>query len=138
MDLNGPLPIVLVNLNYIGFHKYLKKPKIFKTQNTRSMSSVHSSSSQNSKLPTVWPDLVKFQHFGKIVQVFSKFWTVYFLFGKMVSLLWQNGDIIELIFIVANGQILKKNLTIWSQCFVGTWKNVWKGNQTSLYLKTTK
>ena len=61
----------------------------------------------------VWPDLAKFRHFGK---VFSKFLRVYYLFGKILSLLWQNCDIIGLIFIVANGQILKKNLNIWSYC----------------------
>ena len=32
----------------------------------------------------------------------------FFLFGKMMSLLWQICDIIGLIFIVVNGQILKK------------------------------
>ena len=62
------------------------------------------------------PDLAKFHHFGISLKVLSKFLTVYFLFGKMLSLLWQTCDIIELIFIVANGQILKKNLTIWSHC----------------------
>ena len=40
--------------------------------------------------------------------------TVYFLFGKMLSLFWQICDIIGLIFIVANGLILKNNITIWS------------------------
>ena len=59
---------------------------------------------------SVWPDLAKFRHFGKSFLVFDKFLTVYFLFGKMLSLLWQ----IWAIFIVANGQILKNNLTIWS------------------------
>ena len=34
----------------------------------------------------------------------------------MGSLLWQVYDIIGLIFIVANGQIWKNNLTIWSHC----------------------
>ena len=58
---------------------------------------------------SVWPDLAKFHHFGK-------FSTVYFLFGKMLSLLWQICDIIELIFIDANGQILKNNPTICWQC----------------------
>ena len=38
---------------------------------------------------SVWPDLGKFCHFGKILQVFGVFWAVYFLFGKMLSLLWQ-------------------------------------------------
>ena len=39
---------------------------------------------------------------------------VYFLFGKMLSPFWQICDIIGLIFIVANGLILKNNITIWS------------------------
>ena len=38
----------------------------------------------------------------------------YFLFGKMLNLLWQICDIIGLIFIVAHGQILKNNIAIWS------------------------
>ena len=57
----------------------------------------------------VWPDSAKFCHFGKSLQVFGYFLTVYFLFGKILSLLWQNCDII-----VGNGQTLKNNLTIWS------------------------
>ena len=47
--------------------------------------------------------------------------TVYFLFGKMLSLLLQICDIIGLVFIAANGQILKNNLTIWSHCHLPTW-----------------
>ena len=62
----------------------------------------------------VWPDMAKFCHYGKTWQVFSKYLTVYFLFGKMLSLLWQIWYIIGLIFIVANCQILKNNITIWS------------------------
>ena len=54
--------------------------------------------------------------FGKSLQVFGKFLTVYLLIGKMLSLLYQICDIIGLIFFVANGQILKNNLTIWSHC----------------------
>ena len=61
----------------------------------------------------VWPELAKIRHFGK-------FLTVHFLFGKMISLLWRFLYIIELIFIVTNGQILKNNLTIWSHCLVVT------------------
>jgi len=34
--------------------------------------------------------------------------------GKMLSQFWHICDILGLIFIVANGQILKNNLTIWS------------------------
>ena len=51
----------------------------------------------------------------KIIQEFGKFLTVYFLFGKMLSLIWQFWYIIGLIFIIANGQLLKNNLTIWSR-----------------------
>ena len=52
--------------------------------------------------------------FGKIVQVFVGFLTVYFLFDKMFNIVWQICCIPGLIFIFANGQILKHNLTIWS------------------------
>ena len=62
----------------------------------------------------MWPDLAKFRHFGKILQVFGKFLMVYFLFGKIYNLLFQICCTTELIFIVANGQILKHNVTIWS------------------------
>ena len=62
----------------------------------------------------VRPDLAQFRHFGNILQVFGKFLTVYFLFGKIVNLLWQICYTSGLIFIVANGPILKYNLTIWS------------------------
>ena len=72
------------------------------------------SSSRIFSSSPVWPDLAKFCHFGKSLQVFGKFLTVYFLFGKMLSILWQIWDIIGIIFIAANGQILKNNLTIWS------------------------
>ena len=36
----------------------------------------------------VWPDLAKFRHYGKNFQVFGNFLPVYFLFGKIVNLLW--------------------------------------------------
>ena len=64
----------------------------------------------------VWPDLAKFRHFGNNLAVFGKFWVVYFLFGKMLNLLWRIFYIFGLIFIVENGQILKNYLTIWSHC----------------------
>ena len=57
----------------------------------------------------LWPDLAKFRHFGK-------FLTDYFLLCKMLNLLWQIYEIVGLIFIVANGQMLKYNLTLWSHC----------------------
>ena len=64
----------------------------------------------------VWPDWAKFCHFGKSLLVLGRFLTVYFLLGKMLSILLQICDIIVLIFITANGQILKNNLSIWSHC----------------------
>ena len=66
--------------------------------------------------PTVWPDLAKFHHFSKVLQVFGKSLMVYFLFGKMFNLLRWICYIFEINFIVANGQILKNNLTIWPHC----------------------
>ena len=39
----------------------------------------------------------KFHHFGQSFLVFGRFLTVYFLFDKMLSLLWQICDIIGLI-----------------------------------------
>ena len=69
-------------------------------------------------LLSVWPDLAKFHHFVKSFQATVKILMVYFLFGKMLSLLWQICDMIVLIVIIANGQILKNNLTIWSLCLL--------------------
>ena len=65
----------------------------------------------------MWPDLAKFCHFGKILQVFGKLSTVYFSFGKILILFWRICFIIGIIFIVTNGQILKNNLTMWSHGF---------------------
>ena len=62
-------------------------------------------------LPTsspVWLDLAKICTFYNILQVFGKFFMVYFLFGKMLSLLWQICYTIGVIFNVAYDQILKK------------------------------
>ena len=61
-----------------------------------------------------WPDLAKFRHFDKTLQVFGKYLTLHFLFGKLLGQLRQIYYIIGQIFVVANGQILKNNLTIWS------------------------
>ena len=44
---------------------------------------------------------------------------VYFIFGKMLILLCRFCDIIGLIFIVANCNILKNKITIWSHCLYG-------------------
>ena len=63
---------------------------------------------------TVWPEMAKFRHFSKSLVVNGKFLTVYFLFGQMLSLLWQTSDIIGQFFTVTNGQILKNNTIFWS------------------------
>ena len=55
-----------------------------------------------------------FAMLAKVYGKFVQFSTVLFLFCKILSLLWQICDIIGLFVIVANGQILKNNLTIWS------------------------
>ena len=69
------------------------------------------------------PNLAKFRQIGTILQVLGNFLTLYFLFGKMFSLLWQICDSFGLIFIVTNDQILKNNLTIWSHCRLLTFLN---------------
>ena len=54
------------------------------------------------------------------LQVFGKFLMVYFLFDKLLSLLWQICDIIGLILIVAIDQILENDLTICQLIIHGT------------------
>ena len=46
----------------------------------------------------------------------SQLWQNFIRLWHVLSLLWQIWYIIGLILIVANGQILKNNLTIWSHC----------------------
>ena len=62
---------------------------------------------------SVWPDLAKFRHFGKKIKSLANF-------GRFISYIGKNPehscDIIGLNFLVANGQILKTNRTIWSHC----------------------
>ena len=62
----------------------------------------------------MWPDSAIIRHFGNFLQDFGKFLTVNFLFCKIFNLLWQICYITRIIFIVANGQILKYNSSIWS------------------------
>ena len=50
-----------------------------------------------------------------------QFSAVYFSFGKMMGLLWQIWNIISLFFVVANGQISKNNVTIWSHWLPLRW-----------------
>ena len=39
--------------------------------------------------PSVWPDMAKFRHFGKIFKVLGKILRVYLVFGKILKLIWQ-------------------------------------------------
>ena len=57
-------------------------------------------------VPIVWPDLVKFRHFDKLLGL-AKFWSY---FGKNFML--------RAIFHFVNGPILKNNLAIWSHFVV--------------------
>ena len=72
----------------------------------------------------VWPDLTRFRHFCKILQVFGKFLVVYLLFGKLLSLLLANL------------------LHYWTIFYQGKWPNIEKqsnhlvtlvGDQVSLH-----
>ena len=61
-----------------------------------------------SKVDSVLPDVAKFCHFGKHFKIFANFWSVFFTFCKILSLLWPFCYGNPQIFIVINGQILKK------------------------------
>ena len=65
--------------------------------------------------------VTRFGEISSLWQNFTSFWqilTVYFLFGKILSLLWKIWYTVGLIFIVANAKILKNNLIIWSHCLL--------------------
>ena len=70
---------------------------------------------------TVWPDLAKFCHYGKILQVFGKCLMVHLLFDKMLGLFGQICYNIGLISIVSDDQIISPSgRTVpspWSQNF---------------------
>ena len=79
---------------------------------------------------SVWPDLAKFR-----LQVVGQYFTVYFLFGKMLSLLWQIFDIIGIV-LWSNDQIFKNNLTIWSHWFWLTQKTGLKKRKWFIFAKS--
>ena len=56
-----------------------------------------------SRIP-VWPDLVKFRHFG---QIFGKFSRVYLVFDRILNLPWEFFVTIGYILTIINGQILE-------------------------------
>ena len=75
--------------------------------------------------------------FGENLQVFGKWLTVYFLFGKMLNLLWQICHISELNIVVAKGQKLKHNLTIWSH-WLGAEGRAQRNDEWKAIKKTVK
>ena len=54
--------------------------------------------------------------FWQNLQVFEILLRVYLLLGNILHQLWQILHAIGQVFIYANGQMLKNNLTIWSHC----------------------
>ena len=57
--------------------------------------------------------------FGEILPIWQNFGSLWKFFNSLFLILKSDGcfwNIIWLIFIVANDQILKNNLTIWSHC----------------------
>ena len=86
---------------------------------------VCSSFVQQLKRETI--SVTRFGLISAIRQNFTSQWQIFdslFLFGQMLSLLWQIWYIIGLIFIVANGQILKNNLNILSDWWKAIRRNI--------------
>ena len=86
----------------------------------------------------MWPDLAKWHHFGKSLQIFGKFLKVYILLCKLLSLHWQIYDLLGLIFIASNGQILKNKLAIWSHWYICIDYQTTKSQSISPLSKTLK
>ena len=59
--------------------------------------------------PSVWPDLTKFSHFGKVLKIFGNFLRVYLVFGKILNPLWKFQSAFGPIHFVVNGRILRKH-----------------------------
>ena len=59
-----------------------------------------------------------FAALAKVYKYLANFWQFISYFAKCWDFFGKFCDIIGLIFIVTNGQILKKNLTIWSHCLM--------------------
>ena len=58
---------------------------------------------------TVWPDLPKFHHFGKMLKIFGNFFRVTLVFGKNLEPTLENSACFGPNHIVVNGQILGKH-----------------------------
>ena len=53
-------------------------------------------------LLSVWPDLVRFHHFGNILKVIGYFISVYLVFHTILNILWHIFDAIGQYFIFVN------------------------------------
>ena len=56
-----------------------------------------------SELESVWPDVAKFHHFGKILKLLGNLLRVQLVLGEILNPLWQIFHSIWQIFIVLNG-----------------------------------
>ena len=63
---------------------------------------------------TLWPDLVKFRHLGRLLKIFGKYLRFYLVFGKILKLIWQFFINFWQIWTNVASQIIKNNLAIWS------------------------
>ena len=90
-----------------------KKSIPFSANIRKKVSKERSSWSFNSTTSlAAWPDLAKFCHLQKKSKSLANIWHLISYSAKC----WAYFGKFGLIFIVANGQILKNNLTIWSHC----------------------
>ena len=67
-----------------------------------------------SSSSSVWPDLAKLHHFGKIFKVLGNFGGFIYCLAKILELLWQVLYAIGQMFFHLKGQMLKNNQAIWS------------------------
>jgi len=65
---------------------------------------------------SVWPDLAKFGHLGKTLKAFGYSLRLYFVFGKILTLIGQIFMILDKISLLIMAQYWKDNLAIWSHC----------------------
>ena len=115
-----PPPLCRLNTRQISHH-------FTKTPLSRDSSIVRTSSLQTPEGAVLFlfysDSVTRFGDISPIWQNFTSLWQSFnslFLIWKMMGVLRQIWNIIWLIFIVANGQLLKNNLTIWLHC-IQTW-----------------
>ena len=65
---------------------------------------------------SVWPDLAKFCHLGKLSKVLGKLLRFYLVFGKILNQLWQHFMNFGQIWAFVSSQMMKNILAIWSHC----------------------